>query len=129
MNKKPQAEGTVGSSISNSRTSENLPANPSIQLKKQLDNIEIILIDDSEESEYKGPYPIDQLNLVRDCLKTEFVDAPCRSRAEFHLKLKLGIINDQIIDFFKHGKLPHDLVDEFDTKEIYPDEIYEQKFG
>lgn len=67
-----------------------------------------------ENDNYKGPYPIDQLNLVRDCLKNEFVDAPCRCRAEFHLKLKLGIVNNEIIDYFKNGKAPEGLADDFD---------------
>lgn len=78
-----------------------------------------------ENGNYKGPYPIDQLNLVRDCLKNEFVNAPCRCRAEFHLKLKLGIVNTEIIDYFRNGKSPEGLTDDFDLNsgsEI--DELY-----
>ena len=63
---------------------------------------------------YKGPYPIDQINNVRDYLVKEFINAPCRSKAELFLKLKLGIINDEIIDYFKYDK-PHNphLPDDF----------------
>ena len=57
-----------------------------------------IVIDDDVTTK---PYPIEQINLARESLKNEFRDAPCRCRAEFFLKLKLGIINDEIVEFFK----------------------------
>ena len=89
--------------------------------------------DNSEESvkvdsdkPYKGTYPLEQLNLVRESLKKDFVDAPCRCRAEFMLKLKLGIINDEIIEYFKSGKTPEGLPDQFEfqsRKEYHVDTI------
>lgn len=63
---------------------------------------------------YNGAYPLEQLNLVRDSLRKNFVNASCRCRAEFMLKLKLGIINDEIIDYFKHGKIPEGLPEDFE---------------
>lgn len=88
---------------------------PQQQTAQQINNKTLTESEDDKSSNdnsftasasYKGPYPIDQINNVRDYLVKEFINAPCRSKAELFLKLKLGIINDEIIDYFKYDK-PH----------------------
>lgn len=81
-----------------------------------MENYDNMEWDEDQENSYSGKYPIEDLEYVRDYLIDNFVEAPSKYKIDFELKLKCGVINDQIIDYFKNEKIPENLLEESTIK-------------